>query len=394
MKIFHQNVIYSGIAFFLFISSSCNHNKNKEKAAPNLQETTIVPVENMEHCTSNIPGRFSGVKNSENQQEKVTDSLTTNNAALKNMQFIPGGEFRMGARDAQFAREDEYPVHGVKVNDFFMDKHPVTNAEFKKFVDATGYITTAEKDVDWNEIKKQLPPGTPKPDEQTLKAASLVFTPPGHRVNLNDVSNWWSWVQGANWKHPYGPDSNLDGLDNFPVVHVSWLDAKAYAKWAGKRLPTEAEWEYAARGGHDDYIYAWGFQRVNEGQPKANSWDGEFPIYNSHWDGYETLAPVGQYPPNDYGLYDMAGNVWEWCNDLYHHDYYKTFNAEGVTDNPQGPKTSYDPMELNVTKRVIRGGSFLCSDSYCSGYRAAARMKCTEDTGMSHLGFRCVVSAN
>lgn len=394
MKNFVKTGIYFG--FSLVVLAGCNHSKNNTENTPEQVEikTAEMQTETPEHCISNVPDRFSGLKTANTKQEEINvDSLKKNNPSLKNMVFIPGGEFHMGGRDAQFARQDEFPVHRVKVNSYFMDPHPVTNAQFKKFVEATGYVTTAEKDVDWNEMKKQLPPGTPKPDEKLLKAASLVFTPPDHRVNLNDVSNWWSWVQGANWKHPYGPDSNIEGLDNLPVVHVSWRDAQAYAKWAGKRLPTEAEWEYAARGGHDDYIYAWGFQRVNEGQPKANSWDGEFPVYNSQHDGFVGLAPVEQYPPNGFGLYDMAGNVWEWCHDLYHYDYYKTFNPDVVADNPTGPKTSYDPMEPNAQKRVIRGGSFLCSDSYCSGYRAAARMKCTEDTGMSHLGFRCVVSA-
>ena len=394
MKSIVATRIYLGAS--LLILAGCSHSNNKtEKTTKQVEiKTAEIHSETPEHCISNVPDRFAGLKTENTTGEEINvDSLKKNNPSLKNMVFIPGGEFHMGGRDAQFARQDEFPVHRVKLNSFFMDPHPVTNAQFRKFVEATGYVTTAEKDVDWNEMKKQLPPGTPKPDDKMLKAASLVFTPPDHRVNLNDVSNWWSWVQGANWKHPYGPDSNLDGLDNFPVVHVSWRDAQAYAKWAGKRLPTEAEWEYAARGGHDDYIYAWGFQRVNEGQPKANSWDGEFPIYNSQHDGFVGLAPVEQYPPNGFGLYDMAGNVWEWCHDLYHYDYYKTFNLDVVADNPTGPKTSYDPMEPNAQKRVIRGGSFLCSDSYCSGYRAAARMKCTEDTGMSHLGFRCVISA-
>jgi formylglycine-generating enzyme len=309
------------------------------------------------------------------------------------MVLIPGGIFNMGARDDNFARADEYPVHKVSVSSFYMDPHPVTNAQFSAFVEATGYVTTAEKEVDWEELKKQLPPGTPKPDAELLAPSSLVFTPPAHPVGLNDVSQWWSWVQGANWKQPLGPGSSIKGMDDYPVVHVSWHDASAYARWAGKRLPTEAEWEYAARGGNDDYIYPWGSERINEGKVKANSWDGNFPNHNSLADGFELLAPVAQYPPNDFKLYDMAGNVWEWCSDLYHHEYYKTFEPQKVANNPAGPETSFDPMEPGASKRVIRGGSFLCNDSYCSGYRAAARMKNTEDTGMSHLGFRCVVSA-
>ncbi|QGY46753.1 SUMF1/EgtB/PvdO family nonheme iron enzyme [Maribellus comscasis] len=385
---------------FLFLALSvlllfqfCGQKKNNSQTEKNNQSSVETnSADSIEDCCINVPDRFS-LPNTRSESQINIDSIIEKNPNLEGMLFIPGGEFNMGARDARFAREDEYPVHPVKISSFFMDPHPVTNAQFKQFVDETGYITTAEKDIDWEKMRKQLPPGTPKPDDEQLKAASLVFTPPGHRVNLNDVSNWWSWIKGADWKHPHGPDSNLEGLENYPVVHVSWEDANAYAKWAGKRLPTEAEWEYAARGGHDDYVYAWGFELVSEGMPKANSWDGEFPVLNTQFDGFENLAPVKQYQPNDFGLYDMAGNVWEWCHDLYHHEYYKTFDAGKVADNPDGPKTSYDPMEPNARKRVIRGGSFLCNDSYCSGYRAAARMKSTEDSGMSHLGFRCVVSA-
>ena len=377
--------------FYLFaiilVSVSCSNNQKKETNAQKFSKETEAS------CVCAAPKRLNLTAGAEQPATKNIDSLQKNNFELKKMVFIPGGTFNMGARDDQFARADEYPVHPVKVNSFFMDPHPVTNAQFSEFIESTGYVTTAEKDIDWEEFKKQLPPGTLKPADSLLEASSLVFTHTNQRVNLNDVSLWWSWVRKANWRQPQGPGSNIEGKDNFPVIHVSWEDAKAYANWAGKRLPTEAEWEYAARGGNDDYIYAWGYERVNQGAPKANSWDGEFPFYNSQQDGFKLLSPVMQYSANDFGLYDMAGNVWEWCADLYHHDYYQTFNPNKTSNNPQGPSKSYDPMEPNVRKRVIRGGSFLCNDSYCSGYRAAARMKCTEDTGMSHLGFRCVVSA-
>lgn len=383
--------IFSFLLLSTLFLGACQNSAQKEKNADTVNQ---LEQNSEDCCVGNIPNRFNGSIQPGNFATTINiDSLKQVNPSLNEMLFIPGGQFNMGARDAQFAREDEYPVHPVKVNSFFMDPHPVTNAQFLEFVEATGYVTTAEKDIDWNEFRKQLLPGTPKPADSLLQASSLVFSPPAHRVNLNDVSQWWIWVRGASWKHPYGPGSGIEGIEDYPVVHVSWEDANAYAKWAGKRLPTESEWEYAARGGHDNYVYAWGFELVNEGEPKANSWDGEFPVFNSARDGFELLAPVKQFAPNDFGLYDMAGNVWEWCADLYHHDYYKTFNTETVADNPTGPATSYDPMEPNVQKRVIRGGSFLCNDSYCSGYRAAARMKSTEDTGMSHLGFRCVVSA-
>jgi formylglycine-generating enzyme required for sulfatase activity len=305
------------------------------------------------------------------------------------MVYIPGGQFMMGADNEQ-AAQDEYPKHSVSVHDFWMDEHEVTNAQFAKFVEATGYITTAEKKPDWEQMKKQLPPGTPKPDENQLVAASLVFTPTSGKVDLNDYSQWWRWVPGADWKHPDGPGSDIKGKENYPVIHVSWDDAMAYCKWAGKRLPTEAEWEFAARGGLINNIYPWGNEHVNKGKPKANSWEGSFPDKNTAVDGFISLAPVKSFPANGYKLYDMAGNVWEWCSDWYRNDYYESVNSSQGVKDPKGPADSYDPEEPTIPKHVTRGGSFMCNDSYCSGYRVSRRMKTSYDSSMSNLGFRCV----
>jgi formylglycine-generating enzyme required for sulfatase activity len=304
------------------------------------------------------------------------------------MRLIPGGTFDMGGDNNQ-ASPDEYPKHKVTVDPFYMDATEVTNAQFKKFVEATGYITTAERKPDWEELKKSLPPNTPKPPDSVLVAASLVFKPSEGPVNLNDYAQWWSWVPGADWKHPEGPGSSIEGKDDYPVVHVSWDDAMAYCKWTGKRLPTEAEWEFAARGGLINNIYPWGNEHVHAAKPKVNSWEGKFPYLNEKKDGYLKLAPVKSFAPNGYGLYDMAGNVWEWCSDWYDNNYYKEGDGKTMID-PKGPAKSYDPEDPYTFKRSLRGGSFLCNDSYCSGYRVARRMKSSPDTGLEHTGFRCV----
>jgi formylglycine-generating enzyme len=336
-------------------------------------------------CHSNLPSRFL------TKQQSGTGSLSRESGTLSHagMVWIKGGEYTMGCSDKE-GRADEYPQHTVAVDGFWMDAAEVTNAQFQKFVEATRYITTAEKVPDWEELKKQLPPGTPKPPETELVAASLVFRPTDQPVLLNDASQWWSWIKGADWRHPEGSNSSIKGKENYPVIHVSWDDAQAYCKWAGKRLPTEAEWEYAARGGLGNQPFSWGSEHVESGKPKANTWQGHFPDHNTGKDGFIGLAPVKSFSANGYGLYDMAGNVWEWCSDWYRPDTYA--QANGLIMNPKGPANSYDPDEPSIPKRVVRGGSFLCHASYCASYRVSARMKTSPDTGLENTGFRCVSS--
>lgn len=310
------------------------------------------------------------------------------------MVWIPGGEFRMGSTDP-LARQDEAPIHRVRVDGFWMDETEVTNAQFKAFIDATSYVTVAERPVDWEELKKQVAPGTPKPADEMLKPGSLVFTPPNHPVDTADYFQWWSWTIGANWRHPEGPESTIDGKDDHPVVQIAFEDALAYCKWAGTRLPTEAEWEFAARGGLDGRVNVWGDEPIDA--KRCNIWQGHFPDKNTEDDGFARAAPVKSFPPNRFGLYDMAGNVWEWCSDLYRPDTYARRVLEigetGVAENPSGPTTSLDLRNPHAPEsRVHRGGSFLCHDSYCASYRPSARMACPPDTGLQHLGFRCVMT--
>lgn len=301
---------------------------------------------------------------------------------------VPSGTFMMGGQDSN-AKQDELPRHKVTLNAFYMDKTKVTNEQFGKFVAETGYITLAEKPIDWELIKQQLPPDTPKPPVEKLAPGSLVFIPAKHPILLGDPSQWWRWVNGANWRHPRGPDTEIFGQDH-PVVHVSREDAIAYCEKQGKRLPTEAEWEWAARGGLDNKKYPWGDEEVGPKNAKANIWEGEFPYKNNKHVQDQWTSSVKKYPPNAYGLFDMAGNVWEWTADLYDLNYYATLEKQGVAVNPCNTEKSYDPDEPSVKKYVLRGGSYMCHTSYCWGYRVSARMKTTADSSMVNLGFRCV----
>ncbi|MFT4850269.1 MAG: sulfatase modifying factor 1 [Sediminicola sp.] len=313
-----------------------------------------------------------------------------NHKETEGMVYIPSEEFMMGAKDEKWALPREFPEHLVKLDGFYMDEHEVTNKQYEQFVIETGYITVAERDIDWEDFKFQVPPGTPKPADSMLKAGSLVFAPTSAAVNLNDYFQWWNWVIGANWKNPSGPKSNLEGLENYPVSHISFEDAEAYANWAGKRLPTEAEWEWASRGGKEGNIYPWGNEIINKAKPQGNFWTGVFPYHNTEVDGYFHSAPVKSYKPNGFGLYDMAGNVWEICSDWFDEDYYKNVTQ---LKNPVGPKVSFYRGNTIERYKVIKGGSFLCSDSYCSSYRSSARMQQAFDSASDHVGFRCVKDA-
>ena len=326
--------------------------------------------------------------------ETVENHSGPSNDAPDGMVWIPGGEFSMGAADpigadnndvGMHATDDSRPIHRVYVDSFWMDKTEVTNEQFAAFAKATNYITVAERTPQAKDF--------PDAPAENLVAGSVVFSPPDHAVPLNDHFQWWSYVKGANWRHPQGPESSITGKEKYPVVQIAYEDAAAYAKWAGKRLPTEAEWEFAARGGMSGKIYPWGDEFKPEGKWMTNSHQGHFPEHDTGGDGFTGVAPVAQFPPNGYGLYDVAGNVWEWVSDWYRPDYYAELaNAGVLARNPQGPASSFDPSEPGEKKRVQRGGSFLCTDQYCSRYMVGTRGKGDVSTGTNHLGFRCVTS--
>lgn len=309
-----------------------------------------------------------------------SNPLRTSEATPVGMVWIPGGEFFMGSSYFPDAR----PVHRVRVDGFWMDQTEVTNSQFARFVNATGYTTVAEQSPRAEDF-----PGSSRED---LVPGAVIFTPPGRQAPLNRHYRWWRYVKGANWRHPTGPSSTINHKGNHPVVNVAWQDALAYANWSGKQLPTEAEWEFAARGGLHQQPYTWGNQFQPGGRFQANTYQGSFPNQATEEDGYSETSPAKSFPANGYGLYDMAGNAWEWVSDWYRHDYFDALARSGeIAINPLGPTNSFDPAEPDVPKRVMKGGSFLCTDQYCRGYMPGGRGRGDPDTGLNHLGFRLVL---
>ncbi|MFT3747995.1 MAG: formylglycine-generating enzyme family protein [Agriterribacter sp.] len=353
-------IIYLGLFTTAYILLSCKQQHRKIVDNNHVNDSTV-------DCIA-PPSRLAAV-----MQNNEPVAVGKGKDSVK-MVWIPGGEFEMGSN----AFPDAQPIHKVKVNGFWMDEHEVTNAQFAAFAKATGYKTVAERPLNPADF-----PGVPA---DKLVPGSAVFSPPSHKVNLNDPLQWWRYIHYANWQQPEGPGSSIKNRMNEPVVHVCYEDAAAYATWAGKRLPTEAEWEFAARGGKNYSDYYWGNELKPGGKWAANIFQGHFPGGNNKEDGYAGVAPVKTFAADSYGLYDMNGNVWEWCSDYYRPDYYKT----GTLDNPKGPPDSFDPDEPGAIKRVQRGGSFLCSDEYCIRYKAGSRGKGEVSSGSNNLGFRCV----
>lgn len=317
------------------------------------------------------------------------------------MAWVPPGVFLMGS-DSKLAQPNEKPAHKVQVPGFWMDTTHVTNDQFARFVQATGYVTTAEKKPDWETLRVQLPPGTPRPPDHVLIPGAMVFVGTAAPTSMANYWQWWRFVPQANWRQPQGPGSSIQGKGGHPVVQISYEDALAYAAWAGKRLPTEAQWEYAARGGLEQATYVWGDELMPGGKPMANYWDTRqrsFPVVSPEAGGATGTLPVKTFPPNGYGLYDMTGNAWQWVADWYRADYFarQAAASSGPIANPAGPADSFDPADpvapANAPKRVIRGGSFLCNESYCLSYRPSARQGSDPFTAMSHVGFRLVKDA-
>ena len=309
------------------------------------------------------------------------------------MVWVEGKSYTKGAKNNDvFAMMREKPSHEVYIDGFFIDATEVTNNQFKKFVDETGYVTIAEREIDWEEMKKSLPIGTPKPHDSILQPGSLIFNDQIKRVeNMENYFQWWRWQTGANWKAPKGPGSNIENKGNFPVVHIAYEDAIAYCDWSNRRLPSEAEWESAAQGNYINAVYTWG-NEIDLLNSNANTWQGDFPVKNESKDGFEMIAPVKSFPPNSIGIFDMIGNVWEITDDLFNVNYYSELSTESELINIKGASTCYNPSNPFEKQYVMKGGSFLCHDSYCASYRISARMGVSIDSGSDHTGFRTVVT--
>ncbi|SED14068.1 Formylglycine-generating enzyme, required for sulfatase activity, contains SUMF1/FGE domain [Tenacibaculum sp. MAR_2009_124] len=335
-----------------------------------------------------------GCKNDRSLQAKKTGNTNYENIKTpKGMAWVPSKSFLMGAKDDDnYAMNREKPAHRVVIDGFFIDETEVTNKQFERFINTTSYVTVAERAVDWEEMKKTLPPGTPRPHDSILQPGSLVFNKNVNLVaNMGNYAQWWTWKIGANWKHPQGPESSIKGKENYPVVHIAYEDAIAYCKWANRRLPTEAEWESAAQGSLGNSVFTWGndFEKLNG---NANTWQGQFPIKNEAKDGFAFIAPIKSFPPNSIGIYDMLGNVWEITSDLFNINYYNEIGTSEIISNPKGANTSFNPNNPYEKEHIIKGGSFLCHASYCASFRISARMGSSFDSASDHKGFRTVVT--
>lgn len=345
-----------------------------------------------------ITSTIFSCKNDNNEtSNKLTEELEVNTKvrAPEGMVWVEAKTFLQGAKvNDPYAMPREKPAHLVKVDGFFIDITEVTNQQFRQFVEATDYVTVAERTIDWEEMKKQLPPDATKPHDSVLQPGSLIFNKNIDAVvSMNNYAQWWTWKVGADWQHPEGPNSSIMGKDNYPVVHVTLEDALAYCEWADRRLPTEAEWEAAAQGENTDAIFTWGndAELLNS---NANTWQGVFPVKNESIDGFEFISPVKSYPENSIGLYDITGNVWELTSDFYNTNYYKQINTNEPLVNPKGANVAYNPSNPYLEEYVIKGGSFLCHASYCASFRISAKMGVTMDSSSDHVGFRTVATSD
>jgi sulfatase modifying factor 1 len=337
---------------------------------------------------------FSTTYNCKNDKVKSSNIKTTPKIEVpKGMVWVESKTFLQGAKNSdKYAMAREKPAHMVTVDGFFIDITEVTNKQFKAFVSATDYITIAERQIDWEEMKKQLPASTPKPHDSILQPGSLIFNKKVNAVvNMENYGQWWTWKTGANWKHPEGSKSSIEGKDNYPVVHIAYEDAIAYCKWANRRLPTEAEWELAAQGTNSNTIFTWGNDPAIL-DANANTWQGIFPTKNESKDGFEFISPVNSYPANSIGVYDMTGNVWELTSDLFNVNYYRQLDISQTIINPKGAEKSYSPSNPYQVEYVMKGGSFLCHASYCASFRISAKMGVSKDSGSDHMGFRTVAT--